>query len=570
MVRVQPDITSVTGAFDYEVPVPWEKDGRADRVAVGSLVRVDFSGRRTAGWVVEVDVEPTPGVEVQPLRRWSSVGPPGELIDLAEWAAWRWNGRVPHFLRAASPPRMVPTVRPRASSVVASDAAVRRAAFDGPLTLVRTTPADPGVDLALAAAELGPALVLVPTIARRRTLVRALKHAGVDVAEYNAQWERAAGGAVTVGTRLTAWAPTPDLAAVLVLDEHDSAYKEERTPAWNARDVAIERAARRNIPCVLASPTPSLEALERAERRLIPERSSERGGWPQLHVVDLRTREHPGLLTDDIVDLVRGPGPIACVLNRKGRARMLACATCASLASCDACAAAVHQPDDVSGLVCGRCGTQRPVVCTECGGTKMKLVRPGIGRIAEELRALAKRDVLEITAETPERDLQGDQLLIGTEAVLHRLESARAVIFLDFDQELAVPRVRAAEDAFALLGLAARLVGPRADGGRVVVQTRRPDDVVLDAALHGDPDRVARAQRDIRTVFQQPPYGAWALVSGAGAAEFVDALPNTVRVLRNEDRWRVAAADHATLLDALGATPRPAERVRVVVDPLDA
>ncbi len=570
MVRVQPDITSVTGAFDYEVPSAWEADGRADRVAVGSMVRVDFSGRRTAGWVVATDVEPTADVEIRPLTKWSGVGPPAELLELAEWAAWRWNGRIPHFLRAASPPRMVPSVRDRTAAKPPAADPGRVAAFDGPLTVVRTTPADNGLELAVAAASLGASLILVPTIARRRTLARALRDLGVDVAEYNDQWERAAGGAVTIGTRLTAWAPTPRLQSILVLDEHDSAYKEERTPAWNARDVAVERARRLGIPCVLASSAPSLESLERAERRLVPERSSERNGWPHLHVVDLRKKDVPGLLTDDIVDLVRGAGPIACVLNRKGRARMLACATCASLASCAVCAAAVGQPDVAHRLVCSRCGTERPVVCTECGGTRMKMVRPGIGRIAEELRALAKRDVLEITADTPERDLRGDRLLIGTEALLHRLDAATAVIFLDFDQELAVPRYRAAEDAFALLTLASRLVGPRAAGGRVVVQTRRPNDIVIEAALHGDPDRLARAQREIRMVFSQPPYGAWALVSGAGADEFVDSLPDTVRRLRNEDRWRLSAGDHDTLLDALAATPRPADRVRVEVDPLDA
>ncbi len=287
-----------------------------------------------------------------------------------------------------------------------------------------------------------------------------------------------------------------------------------------------------------------------------------------VQVVDLREQDQPGLLTSQIVDLVRGPGPIACILNRKGRARMLACVSCASLASCAQCAAAVSQPTDDAILQCGSCGSERPVVCTECGATSMKLIRPGIGRIAEELRALAKRDVLELTADTPVRDF-GENLLIGTEALLHRLDSATAVIFLDFDQELAVPRSRAAEDAFALIALAARRVGSRANGGRVVVQTRRPDDIVLAAAIHGDPDRVARAQREIRTVFSQPPYSAWALVSGAGAAEFVSGLPDSVRALRQDDRWRVSAPDHGTLLDALAATPRPAERLRLDVDPLD-
>ena len=152
----------------------------------------------------------------------------------------------------------------------------------------------------------------------------------------------------------------------------------------------------------------------------------------------------------------------------------------------------------------------------------MKHLRPGISRLAEDLAVLAKREVVEVSADSAPADLTGNGLFIGTEALLHRMERARAVIFLDFDQELAKPRYRAGEDAFVLLALAARLVGPRGDGGRIYIQTRRPTDVVVEAAAQGDPGKVASAQRDVRQVFSQPPYGAWALVSGAGAEAFIE------------------------------------------------
>lgn len=567
VVRVQPDIASITRSFDYEVPVSWEADGRAERVRIGSLVRIDFHGRRTRGWIVEDDVVPSGQINIRPLAKWSSVGPPAEVVDLATWAAWRWAGRVPHILRAASPPKMVQEVRSPFELPRVDPPEAQRRAFDAPLTLVQTTPFDDGSGLALAAASLGRALILVPTVMHRQALAALLRARNIPVAEYPDEWERSAAGAVTIGTRLGAWAPVPDLAAILVLDEHDGALKEERTPSWNARDVAIERAQRCAIPCVLASPSPSLEALEATTRRLVPDRSAVRSGWPVIEVIDMRKVETPGLLTAPIVPLLRGDGPVACILNRKGRARMLACASCNSLATCDACTAAVIQPDDQ--FSCASCGTTRPVVCRECGGTAMKLIRPGISRLAEELEALAKTDVVQVTAETPPRDLLGDRLLIGTEALLHRLPHARVVIFLDFDQELAVPRSRASEDAFALLALAARRVGRRHDGGRVVIQTRRPDDPVVQAAVHGDPDRVARSQRDIRKVFSQPPYGAWAVASGAGAAEFVEELREApLKIDRLGDRWRFSAPTHETLLDALAAAPRPHERLRLEIDPL--
>ena len=585
LVAVQPDITSVRQSFTYLVPPAWEEDGRATKVQVGSLVRIDFGGRRTAGWVTAVDVDFDDTVEVRPLAKWSSYGPPQAVLELAEWAAWRWAGRLPHLLRAASPPRMVPLVRHRPPTP-AIDAGGHESAFDGAVTLVRTAPADTGIGLALGAAAQGAALILVSTISQRRALARALRDAGVGVAEYDDQWERSASGATTVGTRTAAFAPMPHIDAVLVLDEHDSTYKEERTPAWNARDVAIERARQADVPCVLASPTPSLEAHRVASRTLIPDRVTEKRSWPRVDVIDMRVQDTPGLLSEGIVDVIRGDGPVACILNRKGRARMLACATCSSLAACTECGGALREDDD-GRLACDRDDTVRPMVCNECNGTHMKQLRLGISRLAEDLEALAKRPVVEVSADTAAQDLTGNTLFVGTEALLHRMESAKAVIFLDFDQELAVPRYRAAEDAFGLLALAARRVGPRADGGRIIIQTRRPDDVVVQAALNGEPGRVATAQRDVRQVFQQPPYGAWALVSGAGAEAFIQSLqqicgvsgPNIdrqssqkrseVQIHRLGDRWRVSASDHETLLNAINATERPAARIRIEVDPLN-
>ena len=464
---------------------------------------------------------------------------------------------------------MVTSQRPPSPEHVVQVAASNDAAFNAPTTHVRTTPSDDAAQLCLAAVSRGQALILVPTIAQRHALVRTLRSAGASIAEYDDQWDRSAAGWSTVGTRTAAFAPLDRVDAVVVIDEHDSAYKEERTPAWNARDVALERARRDGAPCVLTSPAPSLEGLRATERHLVPDRSTERNSWPLVEVIDMREQDLPGLLTERIVDLIRGEGPVACILNRKGRARMLACARCSSLAACTECGGALRE-DENGRLVCPRDATVRPMVCSECGGTHMKQLRLGISRLAEDLAVLAKRDVIEVSAETPQRVLQGDQLFIGTEALLHRLESASSVIFLDFDQELAVPRVRASEDAFELLALAARRVGPRSAGGRIVIQTRRPDDVVVQAALHADPARVATAQRDIRQVFRQPPYGAWALISGLGADAFVAKVPDTgIQKNKLGNRWRLAAGSHEVLLDAVNATERPAERVRVEIDPRD-
>jgi primosomal protein N' (replication factor Y) len=161
------------------------------------------------------------------------------------------------------------------------------------------------------------------------------------------------------------------------------------------------------------------------------------------------------------------------------------------------------------------------------------------------------------------------RVLVGTEAVLRRVDRADVVAFLELDQELLAPRYRAAEQALALLARAARLVGGRDRGGRLLLQTRLPRHEVIDAALHADPGRLAAVEGERRRALRYPPDTALALVAGEASAAFVAALPEEVERLGPDgDRWLLRAPDHGVLADALARTPRPAGRLRVEVDPL--
>ncbi|MDP9442335.1 MAG: hypothetical protein M3P34_09230, partial [Actinomycetota bacterium] len=234
------------------------------------------------------------------------------------------------------------------------------------------------------------------------------------------------------------------------------------------------------------------------------------------------------------------------------------------LARCEHCQAAVAEVD--GGLGCARCSRRRPPVCTGCGSTRLKALRKGVSRVREELEALAGRPVGEVTAESA--DLPPTDVVVGTEAVLHRVSSADAVVFLDFDQELTAPRYRAAEQALALLARAARLVGGRNSGGRLLVQTRLPRHEVLMAALHGDPDRVAAVERGRRKELAFPPYRALAAISGPAAPELVERL-HGVEILGPDDgRWLLRAEDATQLATALAHAGRPQGRLRIEVDPL--
>ena len=569
-MRVLPDVVGIDRAFDYVVPTSWEADGRAERVVVGSMVRIPLAGRRVDGWVTAIEVKPESGVRLVELVKLRGMGPSPELLDLAGWAAWRWAGRRVAFLRAASPERMVAAAakrRPR-DPVPAGPRDVFDDAFDHGVATVRVAPDDDGLGVALAACRRGDALILTADTARARHLAVALRRAGVSVALAPDEWAAAAGGATVVGTRSAAWMPMPDLAAVVVIDEHDERFKEERTPAWHAREVALERARRAGVPTVMTSAVPSLEAL-RAGPLLRRDRSIERDDWPIVDVLDRRNEDptKSGPFAADLRRHIDGDRRVVCVLNRTGRARLLACAACGELVRSNDGGQIMRLVDDE--LVSADGSERRPVICTVCGSTALKTLRMGVERAREELEAFLGEPVDEITAASEQRPQQ--RVAIGTEAVLHRVDRADVVVFLDFDQELLAVRQRAAEQAMAMISQAARLVGGRGSGGRVVVQTRQPEHEVILAAGRGDPSLVAVAERDRRRPLRLPPYGAQVSISGEGAAALIDTFGTVdgVQVRGPLDgRWLLRAESHNPILDRLAEIERPAARVRIDVDPL--
>jgi primosomal protein N' (replication factor Y) (superfamily II helicase) len=586
-VRVLPDVRAVPRRFDYEVPSAW-----ADGVGVGTRVRVDLGGRRVAGWVVEDPVTPTPGLALKPLAKLSGLGPPPPIVALAEWAAWRWAGPLAPLLKTASPERVVlslpaaPTERRPGPSVGPPGLPVAPPVaelLEGPLAEAlaeRTRPAllrvPPDADLlpiveAVATAATGPLVVLVPNVGWGARLRARLARRGWAA---TGEWaEAAAGWPIVVAARAGAFAPVPRLGAALVLDAHDEAYREERSPRFDAAVVLAERARADGAPCLWVSPCPTAVQVATASVHR-PTRAAERAGWPTMSVVDRRGADpRTGWLGEELVALARRIGPdarLVVVLNRTGRARLLACRACGELARCTTCGRPVERVADE--YACRRCGARRPVVCVACGSSAPKVLRPGVSGLRDELAALLGVAVGEVSG--PEvQPVPDTPVLVGTQAVLHRVRRADAVAFVDFDQHLLAPRLGAADEALALLARAGRLVGGRsARRGSVLVQTRLPDHDVLAAARAGDPDLVSGPELALRAELSLPPSSALATVQGPGAAALVVALAPSPGVEASElapERWMLRAADHETLCGALADVERPKERVNIVVDPTD-
>lgn len=568
VARVVPDVSGIDKIFDYSVPPGLD-------ARLGDLVRVPLGGRRVGGWVVRLtDVADADIVDgLKPIAKVTGRGPDRSMLGLVRWASNRWGaGRVRPFLVAASPPTAVRSVPAphRSATPVPEPVHVRAAAaFAAGGGVLRTTPSEDPLGLVLAACRLGAALVVCPSIDEAKVLGARLRRAGRSVAVMPGGWAQAAGGVdVVIGARGAAWAPCPQLAACVLVDEHDESLQEERTPTWHARDVLAERARRAGVPYVIASPAPSVVAVvvHGGGRVSEPSRVDERAGWPVVEIVDRSEDEHRSLVTSALVRQLRDHDrTVVCISNTPGRARLLACRACTTIQRCEVCGAAVRQGDDGT-FACGRCATTRPAVCQHCGATAFANLRPGVTRLREELEAAAQRPVVAVTGAST--DLPSASVYVGTEAVLHRVHHADAVVFLDFDAELLAPRYRAGEQALTLLVRAARLLAGREAGGRLLVQTTIPRHEVLQAALLADPGRLTEPEWERRRALRFPPAAALARVSGAGAEDYVAALGAVEVAGTQATGFLVRADDWAALGAALASVPRPPRsRLRIEVDP---
>ncbi|HCB37303.1 MAG TPA: hypothetical protein DEP66_03625, partial [Acidimicrobiaceae bacterium] len=592
-------------------------------VEIGTIVRVRLQRRSVRGWITRVVTEAEHAAEsrrqdydLAPVVAVVGRGPPAPVVDLAGWAAARWAGTRPHFLRAASPERVVtglppvprfrvpeeeaggsdsgapehaaasafaaasplaaasgpirpsPTASPAAATAGASlDACLSADFADHPPSVVVVGPNDDWWPLVVDACRLGRVLALTPTLRAAWAIADRLQRAQVAVAVAPQEWAQATVAQVVVGARGAAWAPAGSLDAVLVFDEHDQAYQSEAAPTWHARTVAMERARRCGAPCVLVSPAPSPEAIRVG--RVVEYRAAGPAGspagpagpdddtlsWPELEIVDRRGDDpYSGEWCSDrlarvLTDAAGAGGPdaagpgspvrrtVVCVLNRKGRARLAICRDCGELARGETTGAALKMDGDL--LVDPVSGETRPAACSKCGALRFRRAKLGVKGVAAEMESLTRRRVVQIAGDAqPGPDDTG--LYIGTEAVLQRVAHADVVAFLDFDQELLAPRYRADEEAMALLVLAARLVGPRSGGGRILVQTRQPDHPVLTAAAAGTTAAWSAELLERRRGLRQPPCESWALVSGAAAGKYVERLRDFADTAAADGEvWRV-------------------------------
>ncbi|WP_245510629.1 primosomal protein N' [Antarcticimicrobium sediminis] len=447
------------------------------------------------------------------------------------------------------------------------------------------------------------ALVLLPEIALTAEFLTRVEarfgakpaewHSGATMTERRRIWRMVGqGGAqLVVGARSALFLPFRDLGLIIVDEEHDTSYKQEDGVLYNARDMAVLRAAMAGARVVLASATPSLESWANAEAgkydRLDLTARFGDAVLPEMRAIDMRAEKlDPGTwISPTLRGAVRArmeAGEQALLfLNRRGYAPVTICRACGYQFACDHCDARMVEHRFQKRLMCHQCGETKPMpeACPSCGVEgKLSPVGPGIERLAEETAALfpeARIAVLSSDLFASARALKekiveigagGADIIIGTQLVAkgHNFPKLTLVGVIDADLGLQGSDLRAAERTFQLMRQVAGRAGRAERPGLALLQTFQPEHPVIRAILAGDEEGFWRAEAAERQAAGVPPYGRMAgiILSGTDAAAVFDL--GTV-LARNDGALRAIGAQVFGPAAAPIARIRGRHRVRLLV-----
>jgi primosomal protein N' (replication factor Y) len=411
------------------------------------------------------------------------------------------------------------------------------------------------------------ALVLVPEIAltpqtvehfRARFVGRkigvAVLHSHLSSGERHDQWQHIRAGRVriVIGARSAVFAPLENLGLIVVDEEHEHSYKQEESPHYHARDVAVMRGHLERVPVVLGSATPSLESFHHARQgkyRLAELRArAEDGTLPTVHILDLRTKTRrvpgeppppPMLVAPRLIEAIQARLDLheqsIIFLNRRGYASSLQCPQCGHVEMCPNCSISPTYHRHAHKLICHLCDFQKPAppACPQCGFAPYTYTGSGTERIEQTLKeAFPQANLVRMDSDTMrgknayEKTL-GDfaagriDILVGTQMIAKGLHFPRVtcVGVINADLALQIPDFRASERVFQLLMQVSGRSGRGLLPGEVFVQTRAPFHPAIQFARHHDYLGFAEQELEFRKSLHYPPYERFILVSARGRNE---------------------------------------------------
>lgn len=390
------------------------------------------------------------------------------------------------------------------------------------------------------------AIVLVPEISltpqtRQRFRARfdrvAVLHSHLTAAQRAWHWQQIAAGnvQVIVGARSAIFAPTPNLGLIVLDEEHDGSFKQDKAPRYHARDVADWRATNEKIPLVLGSATPSLETWHRAEQGTYEKISLKKRvldlPLPDVATIDLRV-DFGGMkrfgpisqkLRQEITQAIKDGGQVILLLNRRGFSTRIQCPSCGNVETCPDCSIPLTHHQQGNKAVCHYCDHQipEPRQCSECRNPSIRFSGLGTQRLEANVAAMFP-DVPIMRMDTDTMRKPGShekalakfrsgetKILLGTQMIAKGLDFPNVTLVgvINADTALHLPDFRASERCFGLVTQVAGRTGRGEKGGRVLVQTFCPDDNAIKAATRHDFIGFAAGEMPQREEFNYPPFG---------------------------------------------------------------
>ncbi|RMD99513.1 MAG: primosomal protein N' [Deltaproteobacteria bacterium] len=414
----------------------------------------------------------------------------------------------------------------------------------------------------------------------------AVLHSGLSDAERYDQWRRILSGHVqiAVGARSAIFAPFSRLGLIVVDEEHDSAYKEEKGFFYNARDVAIVRGKQAGALVLLGSATPSLESahngmLGKYVSLTLPERVEKRP-LPAVEIIDMRAEPKGSrlscALTDALLQTVAQKHQAFILINRRGYATFLLCVACGFTYRCPNCSVTLTFHKERCRLQCHYCGHERGVdaTCPACGGVTLQTRGSGTERIEEELlRILPNAVIARLDRDVTNRRgaLAGIltrmrrheiDILVGTQMIAkgHDFPNVTLVGVVSADSAMHLPDFRASERTFQLLTQVAGRAGRGDQPGRVLIQTFHPDHYAILHARDHDFAGFFKTELALRQELAFPPFTR--IVNFKITGSDLEATERTAASLGELAHGLQGAHPAFSAVECFGPMPAPLARIK--------
>ena len=422
----------------------------------------------------------------------------------------------------------------------------------------------------------------------------AVLHSKLSVGERYDEWNKINEGRakIIIGARSAIFAPVSNLGIVIIDEEHDSSYKSEMTPRYDAKDIARFIARENNIPLVLGSATPDLDTYYRAKNEEITllklNKRANESDLPEIEVIDLREELAKGnksmistRLYEEIENNLKNKKQTILYLNRRGYSTFIMCRNCGYTAKCKNCDINLTYHSNTNKLKCHYCGREENILteCPECGSKQIRYFGTGTQKLEAEINKLfPEASTIRMDVDTVSKKNSHEQILdkfknenidilIGTQMVVkgHHFPNVTLVGVIAADGSLNIDDFRANEKTFQILTQVAGRAGRGESKGRVIIQTYNPDNFSIECAKKQDYELFYNTEIGMRKQLKYPPFCDIILIGFSSESEkevqktansvhlylknrvinenigiiLYKALPSPIDRIKNRYRWRI-------------------------------